>query len=83
MYIKLAAYQMLGTSLNISFTNINETKLIMWCDMTIKSALDILPAMVNSPFCYKLGVSAINDYNTREDAGPCIKHLHNPFFFSF
>lgn len=32
--------------------------------MTAKSALDILPALVNPPFCYKLGVSAIEDYRT-------------------
>lgn len=32
--------------------------------MTTTSALDILPALVNPPFCYKLGVSAIKDYTT-------------------
>lgn len=32
--------------------------------MTTKSALDTLPALVNPPFCYKLGVSAIEDYRT-------------------
>lgn len=30
--------------------------------MTTKSALDILPALVNPPFCYKLGVSDREDY---------------------
>lgn len=40
--------------------------------MTTKSALDILPALVNSPFCYKLGVSAIKDYKTQ---GRC-RSLH-------
>lgn len=50
--------------------------------MTTKSALDILPALVNPPFCYKLGVSAIENYRTfsahMEKAGPCIKHLYDP-----
>lgn len=29
--------------------------------MTTKSALDILPALVNPPFCYKLGISAVKE----------------------
>lgn len=55
---------MLGTSALKILLLQTSLKLITWCEMTTKSALDILLALVNPPYCYKLGVSAINEYRT-------------------